>query len=73
MSFVPCHYSRFPVVSPVTYEHWFREGEGIIWNLSPTGWRLSGTLPLQLGDVCSFRVNCRHANRSRWQGELRDG
>ncbi len=56
MSFVLRHYRRFPVVSPMTYEHWFREGEGIVWNLSPTGWRLSGTLPLQLGDVCSLRV-----------------
>ena len=56
MSFVLRHSRRFPVVSPMTYEHWFLEGEGIVWNLSPTGWRLSGTLPLQLGDVCSLRV-----------------
>jgi hypothetical protein len=47
---------RFPVVCPFTYEHWFHEGEGIVWNLSPTGWRLSGTLPLQRGDVCSLRM-----------------
>lgn len=56
MALVLRPYRRFPVVSPVTYEHWFREGEGIVWNLSPTGWRLSGTLPLQLGDVCSLTV-----------------
>lgn len=30
--------------------------EGIVWNLSPTGWRLSGSLPLQLGDVCSLTM-----------------
>jgi len=38
MPFVLRPYRRFPVVCPVTYEHWFREGEGIVWNLSPTGW-----------------------------------
>lgn len=56
MPYVVHSYRRFPVVSPVTYEHWFREGKGIVWNLSPTGWRLSGTLPLQLRDVCSLTV-----------------
>lgn len=56
MPFVLRPYRRFPVVFPVTYEHGLREGEGIVWNISPTGWRLSGTLPLQLGDVCSLNV-----------------
>lgn len=56
MPFVLRHYRRIPVVCPVTIEHWFREGQGVVWNLSPTGWRISGTLPLQCGDVCSFRV-----------------
>jgi hypothetical protein len=40
----------------VTYEHWFREGEGTVWNLSPMGWRLSGDLPLAVGAVCSLSV-----------------
>lgn len=56
MAFVLRPHRRFPVVCPVTYEHWFREGEGIVWNLSPTGWRLSGDLPLQRGDVCTLNV-----------------
>lgn len=30
--------------------------EGTVWNLSPTGWRLSGNLPLVCGDVCSLKV-----------------
>lgn len=47
---------RFPVVCPVIYEHWFQEGEGIVWNLSSTGWRLSGNLPLRPGDVCSLNM-----------------
>jgi hypothetical protein len=56
MSFVLRPYRRFPVVCDVLYEHWFRVGQGIVWNLSTAGWRLSGTLPLQCGDVCSLRV-----------------
>ena len=56
MPFVIRPYRRFPVNIPVTYENWFRDGEGIVWNLSPTGWRLSGSLPLQRGDVCSLNV-----------------
>ncbi len=40
----------------MTYEHWLREGQGIVWNLSPTGWRLSGNLPLEPGDICSLIV-----------------
>lgn len=56
MPFVLRPYRRFPVTCPVIYEHWFREGQGIVWNLSPTGWRMSGTLPLQCGDVCSLNV-----------------
>lgn len=56
MPYVLRPYRRFPVVCDVLYEHWFRIGQGIVWNLSTTGWRVSGTLPLQCGDVCSLRV-----------------
>ena len=56
MPFVIRPYHRVPVVCPVIYEHWFCEGEGVVWNLSPMGWRLSGSLPLQRGDVCSLNV-----------------
>lgn len=54
---------RFPVYRHVTYEAGGHEGCGTVWNLSPTGWRLSGTLPLQCGDVCSFKV--RLTSRTR--------
>jgi len=47
---------RFPVVASVTYDHWFQEGTGTVWNLSNSGWRLSGTLRLECGDVCSLCV-----------------
>lgn len=53
-------YRRFPVACPVAYEHWFHEGQGTVWNLSSTGWRMSGDVPLQCGDVCSFRVILPH-------------
>jgi len=28
-----------------------------VWNLSLTGWRFSGDLPLRVGEVCSLTVN----------------
>lgn len=56
MSFVLRPYRRFPVVCPVTYERLYDTGHGTVWNLSSSGWRMSGTLSLQYGDVCSLRV-----------------
>ncbi|MDH4079791.1 MAG: PilZ domain-containing protein [Nitrospira sp.] len=49
-------YRRFPVACPVAYEHCFQEGQGTVWNVSSTGWRMSGDVPLQCGDVCSLNV-----------------
>ena len=48
---------RFPVCSPVTYHCGLFEGHGTVWNLSLTGWRFSGNLPLRIGEVCSLTVN----------------
>lgn len=56
MSFVLRPYRQFPVMCPVTYERWFHEGEGLVWNLSPMGGRRSGNLPVEPGDVCSPRL-----------------
>lgn len=56
MPFVIRPYHRLAAGCPVTYERLFEEGEGTVWDLSPTGLRLSGTLPLQVGDVCSLKV-----------------
>ncbi len=50
MAFVLRPYRRLPAVIPATYEHWLGEGEGIVWNLSSSGWRLSGDRSLALGD-----------------------
>ena len=48
---------RFPVCCPVTYQTGVFEGHGTVWNLSLTGWRFSGDLPLRIGEVCSLTVN----------------
>lgn len=72
MPFVIRSYRRFPVSCPVTYEHRFQEGEGIIWNFSPTGCRVSGNLPLECGNVCSLQITLptnKHillAGKVRW-------
>jgi hypothetical protein len=43
---------RFPVCCPVTYHCGLFEGHGTVWNVSLTGWRFSGNLPLRIGEVC---------------------
>jgi len=50
-------FTRFPVCCPVTYQVGPFEGHGTVWNLSLTGWRFSGNLPLRIGEVCSLAVN----------------
>ena len=57
MSFSIRPYRRFPVCCPVTYHAGLFEGQGTVWNLSLTGWRFSGDLPLRIGEVCSLTVN----------------
>jgi hypothetical protein len=42
-------YQRFPVRCPVTYHAGPFQGQGTVWNLSCTGWRLSGDLPMRPG------------------------
>ncbi len=48
---------RFPMCCPVTYQCGDFEGHGTAWNLSLTGWRVSGTMPLRIREVCSLTVN----------------
>ena len=50
-------FRRFPVECSVTYNAGPFQGQGTVWNLSPTGWRFSGNLPLRVGEVCSLTVN----------------
>ena len=52
--------SSLPSLSGVLPCHvpmWHFEGHGTVWNLSLTGWRFSGNLPLRIGEVCSLTVN----------------
>jgi PilZ domain-containing protein len=57
MPFTIRPYRRFPVYCPLIYQTGLFEGHGTVWNLSLTGWRFSGNLPLRIGEVCSLTVN----------------
>jgi hypothetical protein len=50
-------YQRFPVYCTVTYHAGLIQSQGTIWNFSLSGWKLSGDVPLQVGQTCSLTVN----------------
>jgi len=54
---------RFPVCCLVTY-HACLSGQGTVWNLSCTGWRLSGDLPVRPGETLSLTVTLPDERRS---------
>ena len=56
MPFCVRPFRRFPVCCPTTYQVGDFEGRGTIWDFSPTGWRLSGDLPLRMDEICSLTV-----------------
>ena len=56
MPFTLRPYRRFPVQCAVTYHAGACQGQGTVWNLSCTGWRLSGDLPMRPGDTLSLSV-----------------
>ena len=49
-------YQRFPVQCSVTYNAGPFQGQGTVWNLLCTGWRLSGDLPMRPGESLSLTV-----------------
>jgi len=49
-------FRRFPVCCPMTYQVGDFEGHGTVWNLSSTGWRFSGDLPMRPGEMLSLTV-----------------
>ena len=51
----PCR--RSPTHCSVTYHGGPFQGEGTVWNLSLNGWKLSGDVPLRVGQTCSLTVN----------------
>ncbi len=57
MPFTIRSFRRFSVCCPVTYHAGLCEGHGIVWNLSVNGWRLSGDVPLRVGQTCPLTVN----------------
>jgi hypothetical protein len=50
-------YQRFLVHCSVTYNAGLFQGQGTVWNFSLSGWKLSGDVPLQVGQTCSLTVN----------------
>jgi hypothetical protein len=56
-------YRRFPVQCAVTYNAGPFQGQGTIWDLSCTGWRLSGDLPMRPGEALSFTVTLPNEQR----------
>ena len=47
---------RFPVCCPVNYHAGLSQGHGMVWNLSVNGWRLSGDVPLRVGQTCPLTI-----------------
>ncbi len=56
MPFVLRPYRRFPVQCSVTYHAGPFQGQGTVWNLSRSGWRLSGDLTMRPGEFLSLTV-----------------
>jgi hypothetical protein len=63
MPFTIRPYPRFPICCPVTYHAGLSEGSGTLWNISLSGWRLSGDVPMRLGQTCSLSVTLAHPTR----------
>jgi hypothetical protein len=63
MAFTLPSYRRFPVQCSVTYNADPFQGRGTVWNLSMTGWRLSGDLPLRPGEALSLIVTLPNGQR----------
>ena len=49
-------FRRFPVQCVVSYSAGPFRGIGTVWNLSRSGWRLSGDLPMRPGESLSLTV-----------------
>ena len=56
-------YRRFPVQCAVTYNAGPFQGHGTVWNLSSTGWRLSGDLPMRPEETLSLTVTLPNEQR----------
>ena len=63
MAFTICPFRRFPVYCPMTYQTGLFEGHGTVWNLSLTGWRFSGDLPMRPVETLSLIVTLPNEQR----------
>lgn len=54
---------RFPVQCAVTSNAGPFQGQGTVWNLSCSGWRLSGDLPMRPGKTVSLTVTLPNEQR----------
>ncbi|MDN5941481.1 MAG: PilZ domain-containing protein [Nitrospira sp.] len=57
-------FRRFPVQCSVTHNAGSFQGQGTIWNLSCTGWRLSGDLPMRPGETLQLTVTVPNEQRT---------
>lgn len=48
---------RFPVQYAASYHVGPSQGQGTVRDFSSSGWKLSGDVPLQVGQTCSLTVN----------------
>ena len=63
MPFTIRPYHRFPVQCSVNYNAGPFQGYGTVWNLSCTGWRLSGDLPMRPGEPLWLTVTLPNEQR----------
>jgi hypothetical protein len=63
MPFTIRPYCRFPVQCAVTYNAGPFQGVGTVWNLSISGWRLSGDVPMRSGETLSLTVTLPNEQR----------
>ena len=57
MPFTHRPYRLSPLPCAVTYHAGLFQGHGTVWNFSLNGWKLSGDLPLRVGQTCSLTIN----------------
>jgi len=63
MPFTIRSYRLFPVQCAVTYNAGPFHGQGTVWNLSYTGWRIAGNLPMRPGEILSLTITLPNEQR----------
>ena len=63
MPFTSRPYRRFPVQCFVKYRIGSFTGTGTVWNLSLSGWRFSGNVPMRPGEIVSMKITLLNEQR----------